>query len=145
MSHELICAWLGLPPDPWPPDHYALLGLTPAAGLQASAPGPPAGRTGPDPGGLGRRARPAAGAGPAGRPRPAGPPGAATPGQRAGGPRPAPGSPGPLPGPGGQAGGPGLRNRTVFPGGQARPGDQAGPVPPQGPDPAPPAGVAAGR
>src|SRR6516164_10940398 len=28
MSHELICAWLGLPPDePWPPDHYRLLGL----------------------------------------------------------------------------------------------------------------------
>lgn len=27
MSHELICSWLGLPPDRWPPDHYALLGL----------------------------------------------------------------------------------------------------------------------
>lgn len=27
MSHELICSWLGLPPENWPPDHYALLGL----------------------------------------------------------------------------------------------------------------------
>ncbi len=27
MSHELICSWLGLPPDCWPPDHYRLLGL----------------------------------------------------------------------------------------------------------------------
>src|SRR4051794_16045029 len=26
-NHELICAWLGLPADPWPPNHYALLGL----------------------------------------------------------------------------------------------------------------------
>jgi hypothetical protein len=29
MSHELICSWLGLPPESWPPDHYRLLGLTP--------------------------------------------------------------------------------------------------------------------
>lgn len=29
MSHELICSWLGLPPDGWPPDHYRLLGLEP--------------------------------------------------------------------------------------------------------------------
>ena len=29
MSHELICAWLGLPTDVWPPDHYSLLGLRP--------------------------------------------------------------------------------------------------------------------
>ena len=29
MSHELICSWLGLPPDCWPPDHYRLLGLPP--------------------------------------------------------------------------------------------------------------------
>lgn len=27
MSHELICTWLGLPADGWPPDHYNLLGL----------------------------------------------------------------------------------------------------------------------
>ncbi len=27
MSQELICAWLGLPTDVWPPDHYSLLGL----------------------------------------------------------------------------------------------------------------------
>src|SRR3954452_23532289 len=28
MSHELICNWLGLPPQQqWPPDHYRLLGL----------------------------------------------------------------------------------------------------------------------
>ena len=27
MSHEMICTWLGLPPDAWPPDHYRLLGL----------------------------------------------------------------------------------------------------------------------
>jgi hypothetical protein len=32
MSHELICNWLGLPPDVWPPDHYCLLGLTPGEG-----------------------------------------------------------------------------------------------------------------
>jgi hypothetical protein len=29
MSHELICTWLGIPPDSWPPDHYRLLGLNP--------------------------------------------------------------------------------------------------------------------
>lgn len=27
MDHELICTWLGLTPDCWPPDHYTLLGL----------------------------------------------------------------------------------------------------------------------
>jgi hypothetical protein len=27
MSLERVCAALALPPDPWPPDHYALLGL----------------------------------------------------------------------------------------------------------------------
>jgi hypothetical protein len=27
MSKEMICAWLGLPADRWPPDHYTLLGL----------------------------------------------------------------------------------------------------------------------
>jgi hypothetical protein len=32
MSHELICAWLGLPAGSWPPDHYTLLGLTPGEG-----------------------------------------------------------------------------------------------------------------
>src|SRR5271167_3245490 len=29
MANELICNWLGLPPDSWPPDHYRLLGLDP--------------------------------------------------------------------------------------------------------------------
>src|SRR5262245_58275659 len=29
MSHDLICAWLGLPAGVWPPDHYSLLGLKP--------------------------------------------------------------------------------------------------------------------
>src|SRR5262245_31151164 len=29
MSHHLICTWLGLPADSWPPDHYRLLGLEP--------------------------------------------------------------------------------------------------------------------
>jgi hypothetical protein len=29
MSHELICSWLGLPSESWPPDHYHLLGLKP--------------------------------------------------------------------------------------------------------------------
>jgi hypothetical protein len=29
MNHELICAWLGLPAEAWPPDHYRLLGLDP--------------------------------------------------------------------------------------------------------------------
>src|SRR5436305_11233058 len=28
MSTPLICDALGVPPDRWPPDHYALLGLT---------------------------------------------------------------------------------------------------------------------
>lgn len=27
MSHELICNWLQLPPESWPPNHYVLLGL----------------------------------------------------------------------------------------------------------------------
>ena len=27
MSNQLVSAWLGLPPEPWPPDHYTLLGL----------------------------------------------------------------------------------------------------------------------
>jgi len=29
MKHDKICTWLGLPAGGWPPDHYALLGLTP--------------------------------------------------------------------------------------------------------------------
>ncbi len=29
MSHELICEWLGLAAETWPPDHYRLLGLAP--------------------------------------------------------------------------------------------------------------------
>lgn len=29
MSRELICTWLKLPPDRWPPDHYTLVGLDP--------------------------------------------------------------------------------------------------------------------
>jgi hypothetical protein len=29
MSHELVCTWLGLPSNNWPPDHYTLLGLPP--------------------------------------------------------------------------------------------------------------------
>lgn len=29
MSRELICSWLKLAPDKWPPDHYTLLGLKP--------------------------------------------------------------------------------------------------------------------
>src|SRR5919202_6936323 len=30
MGYDLICSWLGLPPDQgWPPDHYRLLGLEP--------------------------------------------------------------------------------------------------------------------
>jgi hypothetical protein len=29
MNHDLICAWLGLPQEVWPPDHYRLLGLEP--------------------------------------------------------------------------------------------------------------------
>jgi hypothetical protein len=27
MDHDLLRSWLALPPGPWPPDHYALLGL----------------------------------------------------------------------------------------------------------------------
>jgi hypothetical protein len=30
MDHELIQTWLQLPPGPWPPDHYTLLGIDPA-------------------------------------------------------------------------------------------------------------------
>jgi hypothetical protein len=29
MDYQLIASWLGLPPGPWPPDHYTLLGLPP--------------------------------------------------------------------------------------------------------------------
>jgi hypothetical protein len=29
MSHALICSWLDLPAEVWPPDHYRLLGLPP--------------------------------------------------------------------------------------------------------------------
>jgi hypothetical protein len=29
MTYELICSWLDLPADCWPPDHYTLLGLQP--------------------------------------------------------------------------------------------------------------------
>jgi len=29
MSHELICSWLELAEEDWPPNHYRLLGLTP--------------------------------------------------------------------------------------------------------------------
>jgi hypothetical protein len=29
MDYDLICSWLGLPPETWPPDHYRLLGLQP--------------------------------------------------------------------------------------------------------------------
>lgn len=32
MIHELLCNWLDLPPLPWPPNHYALLGLEPGQG-----------------------------------------------------------------------------------------------------------------
>src|SRR5580692_10151361 len=32
MNCELICSWLGLPADAWPPDHYRLLGLEPGEG-----------------------------------------------------------------------------------------------------------------
>src|SRR5579859_5448292 len=27
MERDLVCKWLGLPPESWPPDHYTLLGL----------------------------------------------------------------------------------------------------------------------
>lgn len=29
MDHQLICTWLGLSADAWPPEHYTLLGLPP--------------------------------------------------------------------------------------------------------------------
>lgn len=29
MKHDVLCGWLGLNPEHWPPDHYALLGLQP--------------------------------------------------------------------------------------------------------------------
>src|SRR5947207_6411249 len=29
MDHQLLCTWLELPADCWPPDHYTLLGLEP--------------------------------------------------------------------------------------------------------------------
>jgi hypothetical protein len=29
VDHNLLRSWLGLPPGPWPPDHYTLLGLAP--------------------------------------------------------------------------------------------------------------------
>jgi hypothetical protein len=32
MAHELLCKWLELPSNPWPPDHYALLGLNAGSG-----------------------------------------------------------------------------------------------------------------
>lgn len=31
VDHSLLRSWLGLPPGPWPPDHYALLGLPPGS------------------------------------------------------------------------------------------------------------------
>jgi hypothetical protein len=31
MSYDEVCSWLGLPPGPWPPDYYTLLGLEPGA------------------------------------------------------------------------------------------------------------------
>lgn len=32
MAHYLLSKWLELPPNPWPPSHYALLGLEPGTG-----------------------------------------------------------------------------------------------------------------
>ena len=32
MSREKLCTWLNLPATPWPPDHYALLGLSTGQG-----------------------------------------------------------------------------------------------------------------
>lgn len=32
MDHSLLRVWLGLPPGPWPPDHYTLLALRPGHG-----------------------------------------------------------------------------------------------------------------
>lgn len=31
MDHHLLCSWLGLPANQWPPNHYVLLGLKPGA------------------------------------------------------------------------------------------------------------------
>src|ERR1051326_5712862 len=31
MDHRLICEWLRLPPDRWPPDPYQLVGIEPSA------------------------------------------------------------------------------------------------------------------
>ena len=40
MDHHLLCSWLGLPADNWPPNHFVLLGLEPgpvdAAAVEAS-------------------------------------------------------------------------------------------------------------
>lgn len=36
MDHSLLRLWLGLPPGPWPPDHYTLLGLAPGRGDPAA-------------------------------------------------------------------------------------------------------------
>ncbi len=32
MTHEMICSWLGLAEEDWPPNHYQLLGLQPGEG-----------------------------------------------------------------------------------------------------------------
>jgi hypothetical protein len=32
VDHDRLRLWLGLPPEPWPPDHYALLGLARGTG-----------------------------------------------------------------------------------------------------------------
>jgi hypothetical protein len=34
VEHSLLRSWLGLPPGPWPPDHYALIGI-PAGSMDA--------------------------------------------------------------------------------------------------------------
>src|SRR6476620_8927364 len=31
VEHSLLQSWLSLPPGPWPPDHYTLLGLPPGS------------------------------------------------------------------------------------------------------------------
>jgi hypothetical protein len=36
VDYNLLRSWLGLPPGPWPPDHYAILGFPPGGG-EASA------------------------------------------------------------------------------------------------------------
>lgn len=36
MDYTLLRSWLGLPPGPWPPDHYTLLGLPPGVGDPAA-------------------------------------------------------------------------------------------------------------